>query len=608
MVVNLPDGLDVRIKTILEADEAASASRIKGQISSIEQALKAKSIKIPVEADTSNVTKSVEQSVRSATSKGKRVVVPVEAEVQVNTNNQYLKRALVEDFRRLKAQAGSLKLDTGAFESAFNTGSFKTARQELTILQKHLRAVSAESRSALPDLAITNFSKNVKDAAAQTERLKSQFKSLSGGIPSEVSGQLSNIRSELERLSQIPIGEATDVDVGKFKQLSVALDGVKNTLTTLKAEDKAFKIDIGAEKLQTDLKRIRQDLVNMATDWSAMMKNSDLVASRQNLIDLIDSGAIKSNTEVTALRKNVGLLRSEVKGQGLDHKNFLGQLGDNVKKFSQWFFIGGGVATGVRSFKEMINSVKAVDVQMTELRKVTDETNASYDKFFKNAKRRAVDLSTELDAYIGSVTDFSRMGYSISDSQTLADTATIYYNVGDGMSSMEDATQSIISTLKAYNLTADESARVTDIFNEVSNRFAVTSAGIGSGMQRAGAALATSNTSLEKSVALWTAMNEVIQNDESSATSLRFIAQRMRNTAGELEEMGEDAEGAAESVTKLQQQIMKLTGVNIMSDADTFRDVYDVLKDVSDVWDDITDKDRADVVRLMAGNIYALAA
>ena len=98
---------------------------------------------------------------------------------------------------------------------------------------------------------------------------------------------------------------------------------------------------------------------------------------------------------------------------------------------------------------------------------------------------------------------------------------------------MEQATNSVISTLKAYRLEASQATKVTDIYNEVSNRFAVTSGGIGEGMQRAGAALATANTSLEKSVALWTAMNEVLQNDESSATSLRFIAQRMRNTAGQ---------------------------------------------------------------------------
>jgi TP901 family phage tail tape measure protein len=244
---------------------------------------------------------------------------------------------------------------------------------------------------------------------------------------------------------------------------------------------------------------------------------------------------------------------------------------------------------------------------MTELRKVTDEVASSYDKFFVRASKRSVELATSLDKYIGSVADFARMGFSIPQAETLADAATIYYNVGDGLDSMSAATNSIISTLKAYNLEADQAARVTDIFNEVSNRFAVTSGGAGEAIQRAGAALATANTSLEKSVALWTAMNEIVQDDESSATSLRFIAQRMRNTAGELEEMGVDAEGAAESVTMLQQQILKLTGVNIMSDANTFRDVYDVLKDISEVWNDITDKDRADVIRLMAGTRQSAA-
>jgi len=45
---------------------------------------------------------------------------------------------------------------------------------------------------------------------------------------------------------------------------------------------------------------------------------------------------------------------------------------------------------------------------------------------------------------------------------------------------------------------------------------------------------------------------------------------RLRNTAGELEKLGEDSEGAAESVTKLQTQLLNLTSgkVNIMASED----------------------------------------
>ena len=45
---------------------------------------------------------------------------------------------------------------------------------------------------------------------------------------------------------------------------------------------------------------------------------------------------------------------------------------------------------------------------------------------------------------------------------------------------------------------------------------------------------------------------------------------RLRNSAGELQELGEDIDGAAESVTKLQTQLLNLTDgrVDIMATAD----------------------------------------
>lgn len=78
---------------------------------------------------------------------------------------------------------------------------------------------------------------------------------------------------------------------------------------------------------------------------------------------------------------------------------------------------------------------------------------------------------------------------------------------------------------------------------------------------------------------------------------------RLRNTAGELEGLGEDADGAAESITKLQTQILNLTGgkVNIMSDADTFKSTYQIMQELASVWNDLSDVAQADITRLVAG-------
>ena len=78
---------------------------------------------------------------------------------------------------------------------------------------------------------------------------------------------------------------------------------------------------------------------------------------------------------------------------------------------------------------------------------------------------------------------------------------------------------------------------------------------------------------------------------------------RLRNTAGELQAMGYDADGAAESITRLQQQLLELTDgrVNIMASNQDFNSTYQILKDLANVWGDLTDVQQAETTRLVAG-------
>lgn len=182
----------------------------------------------------------------------------------------------------------------------------------------------------------------------------------------------------------------------------------------------------------------------------------------------------------------------------------------------------------------------------------------------------------------------------------MAETASIYQNVGE-ISNIDQAMQSTVSTMKAFRIGAQDSIKIIDLYNYVGNRFAVTSEDIGLAMQDAGAALASSNNSLSESVALWTAMNEITQDGSKSSTALRTISQRFRNTAGQLQDMGENADGAAESVTKLQQQMKEASGVDIMLNPDTFKSTYQIIKELSAVWENLTDRQQADVTKLASG-------
>lgn len=76
---------------------------------------------------------------------------------------------------------------------------------------------------------------------------------------------------------------------------------------------------------------------------------------------------------------------------------------------------------------------------------------------------------------------------------------------------------------------------------------------------------------------------------------------RIRSAATELEEAGLDTDGMAESTAKLREEIMALSGVDIMIDNDTFKSTYQIMEELSEKWADLTDIQQASITELIAG-------
>ena len=70
-----------------------------------------------------------------------------------------------------------------------------------------------------------------------------------------------------------------------------------------------------------------------------------------------------------------------------------------------------------------------------------------------------------------------------------------------------------------------------------------------------------------------------------------------------MEELGEDSSGAAESITKLQTQLLNLTSghLNIMASPDTFKSTYQIIDELSQIWHTLSDINKADITKLVAG-------
>lgn len=114
----------------------------------------------------------------------------------------------------------------------------------------------------------------------------------------------------------------------------------------------------------------------------------------------------------------------------------------------------------------------------------------------------------------------------MEESAEMAKTAIVYKNVADGLDTVDEATDSIISTMKAFGIESDNTMGIIDRFNEVGNNFAITSAGIGEALQRSASALYAAGNTIDESVGLVTAANSVIQNPEQVG---ELIAQQYSN-------------------------------------------------------------------------------
>lgn len=98
-----------------------------------------------------------------------------------------------------------------------------------------------------------------------------------------------------------------------------------------------------------------------------------------------------------------------------------------------------------------------------------------------------------------------------------------------------------------------------------------------------------------------------IQNPEQVGTALKTLALRLRGAKVELEEAGLETDGMVESTSTLQEKLKALTGgkVDIMLDADTFKNTTQILREMSQVWDEMTDIEQASALELMGGKRQA---
>lgn len=384
-------------------------------------------------------------------------------------------------------------------------------------------------------------------------------------------------------------GIATDKDIQNLDKYEKKIKDTINTVTHMSASEKGYSQLAGQKEIDKINKILRENSA-MSSEAKAKIK-----AYKQELI---------SGNPSVSLEKIHGEIMKIVNAEEL-----AGRAGRSLKDIFQTSRLHQMVAqvAGMFSFYDLINlgrqfasTVTDINTQITELAKVSEQSSKQIYADFDSYADIAKEVRGTISDTIAATADWSKNGYSIPDAKQLAEISQLYKNVGDGID-IDTANESLISTLKGFQLEADQAEHIVDVFNEVSNNESISSGGIGEALQRSAASFNAASTSLEKSVSLVTATNSVLQDPEKVGNMWRTVSARLRGSETELKEMGEDTNGLVTSTSKLQALVKGITGFDIMKDKDTYKDIYDIVLGIGEKWKDLSDIDRASLLEALAG-------
>lgn len=434
-------------------------------------------------------------------------------EVEIMTSKL---NALQAEYKELHAQVGSGL--SGGQEAQLSATFEKTEETLLRLRKSHSETQAEFAKRIELNLKTGEFKTQIIGIEQDAKRLSGTYK--------EVDASIDRLNQALTNMRTASAEGDVDSLVRSYKEYEAILKTVKNQIDQNSIAEKnatnLSKLNQQKQSLSLEMKNWLRDNSAAAKDFGARIRELEMQ------IDACDDSSLGN------LRREFQNIKKEAQLAGKTTKTVGDRIKEQFMQYSTYLGVSQMFMWAQRGLRDMFEQVKLIDAAMTELKKVTNETDATYNKFLTNAGSRAKEIGTTIDGLVNSTADFARLGYEFSEAQGLAEVANIYAVVGDDIDSVESATQSLISTLTAFKDEAgdlkdsDFALSIVDKMNEVSNNFAISSGGLGDALQRSASSMMAANNSLDETIALITAANTVVQDPDSVGTAFKTISMRIK--------------------------------------------------------------------------------
>jgi TP901 family phage tail tape measure protein len=612
--------------------------------------LKTPKVTLDVKIDQSKVTAQLKKAMQSAA----KQTVKVDTGKSGSTKTQDTSKSDISRLFSLANRQAKLKADeTSLIANGNKSSELKTVQTRLSAINNEMDKLKTKTKGVITEsqkLKLEDIEKAGKfnadrNTAKGVDSVAKELKKQNQEIADDLKKTLTSQESEYEKyqkkiqslenysknnsnykndnIKKYLYGEdGTGKTSGKLKELRDQLASIENTTPgkAIQDFDKKCKIldttiDSTSQHLKElgfdfrDLNQANVDMTKFKNVYERATKLEDSIANKSKYSWLIDSlNGIKASAagcegDVTDLSARLSNLEVEASRCGATTETLGQKLSRLFKEHFQTAIAMAGVAMVKQGLREVYNNVVDIDTSMTNLKKVTNETESVYSSFLSSASSQARELGASISDVIDSTAEWSRLGYTLDESQELAKWSTVLSNIGDGIDSASDAASYLVSILKGFRMEADEVEHIVNVLNSVGNNEPISESGIAEALVRSASALSAAGNSFEESVSLISAANSVLQDPDTVGTTLKTISMYLRASKTDAEAFGVSVDDMASSVSELRSELKSLTGVDIMKDAagTEFKSTYQILKEISAVWDKLTDVSKANVTEMLGG-------
>lgn len=566
-----------------------------------------------VETISTNITQSFKQTTSELTKQSKETqesfkeILSVAKQMnnlefkieslKLGGNNSNEISVLENQLESLKKTYGELIASFNMNDSNLNVGQFQKLTQVFDDVENKLDHLKAKLADKKVDLA-NGISDNLDSG-----KFSKSVTQIELGI-SKLSNASTELTSGLERVklafTDMNIANSTgnmDLLVTSYNKFESELKSVSNLLEETTKKQKA----------QADAQKLSFQRIELSNEIEIWIKNNSQLAEQfgNELRSL--QAELKSCDGVSL--KNIAsefkLIKQEAELTKQSTTSFFTELKDAVIDIAGFSTIYEGIQLLKEGIETGVETVVGLDSALVDLQKTTTATASELNNFYFEANEMAKELGTTTQDAIQTTSDWSRMGLSLQDSITMGSNSSILYSISPEMSNIEQATDSLISTTKAYGIEAQDTLDgIVSKVNSVGNAYGVTNNDVMEGLQQSASAMVAANNTLDENIALIVAGQEITQDANRVGNALKTISMRIRGYDEETEEYVGDVEKLTGQIADLTQTASNnFAGVSIFTDdtKTTYKSTYKVLEEIATIWDELTDKNQAELLEVLFG-------